>query len=65
MPMITVSEDRCKGCALCVRVCPTGALREKSAAEDVAKALANPQLDVIAQIAPAVPATVAAEVGLR
>jgi len=23
MPMIAVNEDRCKGCALCVRVCPT------------------------------------------
>jgi iron-only hydrogenase group A len=55
----------CVFCGQCVRVCPTGALREKSAAEDVAKALANPQLEVIAQIAPAVPATIAAEIGLR
>ena len=23
MPMIAINEDRCKGCALCVRVCPT------------------------------------------
>ena len=23
MPMIAINEDRCKGCSLCVRVCPT------------------------------------------
>ena len=55
----------CVFCGQCVRVCPTGALREKSAAAEVTEALGNPQLDVVAQIAPAVPATIAAELGLR
>jgi iron-only hydrogenase group A len=55
----------CVFCGQCVRVCPTGALREKSAEDEVAKALGNPDLEVVAQIAPAVPATIAAEIGLR
>jgi iron-only hydrogenase group A len=55
----------CVFCGQCVRVCPTGALREKSAAAEVSTALGNPQISVVAQIAPAVPATIAAEVGLR
>jgi iron-only hydrogenase group A len=55
----------CVFCGQCVRVCPTGALREKNAAAEVAEALGNPQVAVVAQIAPAVPATIAAEFGLR
>ena len=55
----------CVFCGQCVRVCPTGALREKSSAAEVTEALGNPQVRVVAQIAPAVPATIAAELGLR
>lgn len=55
----------CVFCGQCVRVCPTGALQEKSAVSLVATALGNPQLRVVAQIAPAVAATIAAELGLR
>lgn len=55
----------CVFCGQCVRVCPTGALREKSALAEVTEALGNPQIEVVAQIAPAVPATIAAELGLR
>lgn len=55
----------CVFCGQCVRVCPTGALREKSAIADVSEALGNSQLSVVAQIAPAVPATIAVELGLR
>ena len=55
----------CVFCGQCVRVCPTGALREKSAIAEVTAALGNPQASVVAQIAPAVPATIAAELGLR
>ncbi len=55
----------CVFCGQCVRVCPTGALREKSAISQVAEALGNPQVSVVAQIAPAVPATIAVELGIR
>ena len=27
MPMIVINEDRCKGCALCVRVCPPDVIK--------------------------------------
>jgi iron-only hydrogenase group A len=55
----------CVFCGQCVRVCPTGALCEKSAIAEVTSALGNPQTSVVVQIAPAVPATFAAELGLR
>lgn len=55
----------CVFCGQCVRVCPTGALREKNATSQVTEALGNPQMSVVAQIAPAVPATIAVELGLR
>jgi iron-only hydrogenase group A len=55
----------CVFCGQCGRVCPTGALREKSSGAEVTQALGNPNVSVVAQIAPAVPATIAVELGLR
>ncbi|HQP35889.1 MAG TPA: [FeFe] hydrogenase, group A [Polyangiaceae bacterium] len=52
---LNVSE--CVFCGQCVRVCPTGALTEKSHISRVLEALADPDKVVVAQIAPAVPAT--------
>lgn len=52
---LNVSE--CVFCGQCVRVCPTGALTEKSHISRVLEALADPNKVVVAQIAPAVPAT--------
>ena len=60
-----LSVSDCVFCGQCVRVCPTGALREKSAVADVTAALGDPSLAVVAQVAPAVPATLAAELGLK
>jgi iron-only hydrogenase group A len=57
----------CVFCGQCVRVCPTGALREKSAVAEVTEALGRASrggIEVVAQIAPAVPATMAVELGL-
>lgn len=44
----------CVNCGQCARVCPTGAIIPKSEVEQVWKALDNPELFVIAQVAPAV-----------
>ena len=47
----------CTYCGQCVRVCPTGALMERSHVDAVVAALSDPNAVVVAQIAPAVPAT--------
>src|SRR5690606_15267907 len=49
----------CTYCGQCVRVCPTGALMEHSYVDAVVKALGDPDCVVVAQVAPAVPATLA------
>ena len=47
----------CVYCGQCVRVCPTGALVERSHVDAVVAELGDPNTVVVAQIAPAVPAT--------
>ena len=47
----------CIFCGQCVRACPTGALTEKNHVDEVIRALADPKSMVVAQVAPAVPAT--------
>lgn len=64
-PDAGIDVSDCVFCGQCVRVCPTGALTEKSALPPVTEALGDPQTSVVAQIAPAVPATIAVELGLR
>ena len=57
----------CVFCGQCVRVCPTGALREKSAIAEVTEAFGKAEqgkFEMVTQIAPAVPATMAVELGL-
>ena len=51
----------CVYCGQCARVCPTGAITERSQIDDVVAALADPDAVVVAQVAPAVPATLADE----
>jgi NADH-quinone oxidoreductase subunit G/NADP-reducing hydrogenase subunit HndD len=51
----------CVYCGQCARVCPTGAIVERSQVDDVIAALADPDAVVVAQVAPAVPATLADE----
>ena len=47
----------CVYCGQCARVCPTGAIVERSHVDSVVAALADPGAVVVAQVAPAVPAT--------
>ncbi|MDD5439786.1 MAG: NADH-dependent [FeFe] hydrogenase, group A6 [Candidatus Omnitrophica bacterium] len=51
MPM---ADSVCINCGQCVNVCPTGALSEKDAIEDVWRAIQDPGKIVLAQVAPAV-----------
>ena len=53
-----LNVSTCVFCGQCVRVCPTGALMEKSHVDAVLEAIADPACLVVAQVAPAVPATV-------
>lgn len=50
----------CTYCGQCVRVCPTGALMERDQVDEVVEVLGDPNTVAVAQIAPAVPATLAA-----
>ena len=49
-----LGEVECVNCGQCAALCPTGALSPKSETDAVWKALHNPALTVVAQIAPAV-----------
>jgi NADH-quinone oxidoreductase subunit G len=44
----------CVGCGQCASVCPTGALTPKPEIEEVWNLLADPEMTVVAQVAPAV-----------
>jgi len=55
-----INVSGCTYCGQCVRVCPTGALMEHNHVDAVVAALGDPDAVVVAQIAPAVPATLAA-----
>ena len=54
----------CVACGHCATVCPTGALTLKPALPDVYRALQDPQLTVVAQIAPAVRAAFGEQYGI-
>ncbi|MDI6742000.1 MAG: [FeFe] hydrogenase, group A [Smithella sp.] len=54
----------CVACGHCAMVCPTGALTLKPALPDVYRALKDPHLTVVAQIAPAVRAAFGEQYGI-
>jgi len=60
-----LSLSSCVHCGQCVVECPTGALSEKDAVQAVESALADPNLFVVVQHAPAVSVTLAEEFGAR
>ncbi|NQS76531.1 MAG: 4Fe-4S dicluster domain-containing protein [Peptococcaceae bacterium] len=59
-----LSDVACVNCGQCVTVCPTGALTIKSEVDEVWNAIHNPDLTVVAQIAPAVRVALGEEFGL-
>ncbi len=54
----------CVACGHCAMVCPTGALTLKPTIPDVYRAMKNPELTVVAQIAPAVRAAFEEQYGI-
>jgi iron-only hydrogenase group A len=54
-----INVSGCTYCGQCVRICPTGALMEHSQVDQVIRELGDPNTVVVAQVAPAVPATLA------
>ncbi len=58
-----ISNVVCTNCGQCVNHCPTGALVERNYIEEVWTALANPDLHVVVQTAPAVRVGLGEELG--
>ena len=54
---IGLNLSECVYCGQCARVCPTGAIVERDQVDEVVAALGDPDTVVVAQVAPAVPAT--------
>lgn len=59
-----IRDTECILCGQCVNACPTGALSEKTAINEVLHAIDNPDKHVVVQIAPAVRAALGEEFGL-
>ncbi|MCX7842365.1 MAG: NADH-dependent [FeFe] hydrogenase, group A6 [Clostridia bacterium] len=60
----SLSEVPCVNCGQCIAVCPVGALREKDDTDKVWEALANKDLHVVVQTAPAVRVALGEEFGM-
>lgn len=54
----------CTNCGQCVLVCPVGAIKERSAVDEVWAALADSEKHIVVQAAPAMRATLGEELGL-
>jgi len=59
-----LKDTPCVNCGQCITACPVGALREKDDTDKVWKAIANPDLHVVVQTAPAVRVAIGEEFGL-
>jgi NADP-reducing hydrogenase subunit HndD len=59
-----LAEVPCVNCGQCITVCPVGALREKDDTDKVWNALANKDLHVVVQTAPAVRVALGEEFGM-
>ncbi len=58
-----LGETSCVSCGQCITACPTGALYEKDATDDVLAAIADPDKIVLVQTAPSVRAALGEEFG--
>lgn len=61
----SLNEVPCTMCGQCITVCPVGALREKDDTDIVWQALANKDLHVVVQTAPAVRVALGEEFGMK
>lgn len=61
---MALNDTPCVNCGQCINVCPVGALREKDNIDKVWDAIANPELHVVVQTAPAVRVAIGEEFGL-
>jgi iron-only hydrogenase group A len=59
-----LGEVKCINCGQCIKICPVGALREKDDTKKVWDAIANPNLHVVVQTAPAVRVALGEEFGM-
>ncbi len=59
----SINEVPCVNCGQCIAVCPVGALREKDDTDKVWQALADPDIHVVVQTAPAVRVALGEEFG--
>jgi len=59
-----IGEATCVACGQCIDRCPVGALYEKSHVDKVWDAIADPEMHVIVQTAPAIRAAIGEEFGL-
>ncbi|HAA26183.1 MAG TPA: ferredoxin [Ruminiclostridium sp.] len=61
---MSLKDTPCVNCGQCINVCPVGALREKDNIDRVWEALADSNLHVVVQTAPAVRVAIGEEFGL-
>lgn len=59
-----LDESECVMCGQCIAACPVGALREKDDTDKVWKAIADPEMHVVVQTAPAIRVALGEEFGM-